>query len=103
MKILVILTLLIAGFAVFFQNKATVLERKLTLERGDEVEIVAMNKTEIEANLFADCKISYIAGVALYDQNVVFLTLRNCSHPFFKGKDYFDVRPRETIRKKIAL
>lgn len=97
---LILLGLGLAGSGIYQENRANTAERKLRLERGDEVEIVLQNKTEIEANLFQDCKITYLDGIALQESNVVFLRLANCSHSFFRGKDYVEVRPRETIRKK---
>ncbi len=72
----------------------------LRLERGDEVEIVQMNSTEIENNLFEGCKVTFISAAVVSSDNIVFLLLQNCSHPYFKDKQtWYEVRPRYTIRK----
>jgi hypothetical protein len=80
------------------------LKRELTLERGDEVEIIYMSESERENRLFEGCSAHYITGVATSVGNVVLLTLRDCAHPFFKDKPvYPELRNRETIRKKLNI
>jgi hypothetical protein len=77
------------------------LARQLTLERGDEVEIVKFSRTEMDNGLLNDCKVTYLDRVAVSTDNVVFLLLQNCSHPYFADKQvWYEVRPFSTIRKK---
>jgi hypothetical protein len=77
-----------------------VLERTKYFQRGDQVEIIP-NAIELREGLLVDCKASYIAGVATTEGNVVLLTLKDCAHPFLRGKIYPELRKLETIRKII--
>lgn len=95
----------IVGFAIWviiglvWENRK--LERELTLRRGDEVEIVAFTKAELERGMFENCKVTYLDRVAVSNNSVAFLLLEGCSHPYFADKQvWYETRPFSTIRKK---
>lgn len=98
----IVLSLLFMAIPQYvLMTKNNELERKLRLERGDEVEIVHFNSTELENGLLAGCKVTYLDRVAVSNENIVFLLLQNCAHPYFANKQtWYEVRPFHTIRKK---